>query len=835
MPSYFVFRLEEYRGPIPEQGVLVSLRLALGKERNWTSGLISDGEFACCLRVPDYRLGFILGGGVEPTVAVAAYPQRWWEGAWAGVVAAPKTEIRAALQEFVTKEPMVYSPVGGPFALGAPETRGSYVFAQVSEGNVDQWIELCKKAGIDLIHMIGWDASCGHYQPRKEAFPEGLASLERVVAKIHAAGLRAGLHFLFGVSPHDGYASPVPDRRLKVTRRFELAAPVDEKAEFLPTTSAPEGLPTVWAYMSRGNVVRVGDELVQYHALSSDPPGFAKCRRGVFGTRPASHETGAPVEHLYAIYELFYPDEESDLIEEIAGNIARIVNASRADLIYMDGAEGVPGGWYGVSRMRAEVFRRLEGRVMVEASEWGYHSWAFHSRTGAWDHPNWGLKRFVDLHVRANLEYQSASLLPAQLGWWAILGDSADHYSELPDELEYLCVKSLAWDMPISFQGITVGKSANGRQGEYLELLGRYERLRLEKAVPEKILHELRKEGQEFRLLSEPDGGWKFVPCEWLNERLELSGTEPARWHFMNRFGAQPLKLRLRVLGVAPPFADPRGMTLVEGGTEPSQVQAAGSVKGSWSWVPIEGGPVSSAAEFWAKNEAETSLGAWACAQFLFAEPKNLSQMGALGVWIYGDGSGQVINFQLSNPSYFWDTFAEHYVTVDFTGWKYFELHFKERDAHRHGDYRWPYGNYYAIYRNPLIRHSVDKLTIYQNQLPPQREVRCKIGPVRALPVEKVRVSQPRIVLRDQEVELPVTLETGHYVEWLGSSLLRHYDATGALVAEIPFKTVPPVVREGDNQLAVLCNLVGQPEGTEKSGKARLELWILLEDEPLRP
>ena len=53
---------------------------------------------------------------------------------------------------------------------------------------------------------------------------------------------------------------------------------------------------------------------------------------------------------------------------------------------------------------------------------------------GAWDHPTWALKRFIDVHCRLDVldvdgrtteRFPQASLLPSQLGWWVILGPIA--------------------------------------------------------------------------------------------------------------------------------------------------------------------------------------------------------------------------------------------------------------------------------------------------------------------------------------------------------------------------------------------------------------------------
>ena len=133
-------------------------------------------------------------------------------------------------------------------------------------------------------------------------------------------------------------------------------------------------------------------------------------------------------------------------------------------MIYQDGSEGMAGGGYGMARMREAIFKRLGRDALVEASAWGHYEWAFHSRFGAWDYPNWGLKRFVDAHCRANEDFRRTALLPGQLGWWVILGPERDHPAETPDEFEYLCCKALAYDTPTSFEGVSVdGEPANAR------------------------------------------------------------------------------------------------------------------------------------------------------------------------------------------------------------------------------------------------------------------------------------------------------------------------------------------------------------------------------------
>ncbi len=129
------------------------------------------------------------------------------------------------MQQLVRNEGLPYSALGGPFALDAEDNRGSYVFATVSEQDVDAWIDLARRGGIQTVHMSGWEQSLGHYEPAKRLFPNGLAGLKAVVDKFHAAGLKVGIHTLTGcISPHDPWIRPVPDPRLATDGTYTLTA-----------------------------------------------------------------------------------------------------------------------------------------------------------------------------------------------------------------------------------------------------------------------------------------------------------------------------------------------------------------------------------------------------------------------------------------------------------------------------------------------------------------------------------------------------------------------------------------------------------------------------------
>lgn len=812
-PRYFVFRIESVSNPEVDEVTFVHLALKPCDRVNAMSGLAAADRFGVCLRTLNLPTQVQVGRN-PPVMTARAFREHKLEGAGAALVACPTPEVRTTLQEVVRNEGLPYSPLGGPFALDAERNRGTYVFASVSEENVERWIDLARRGGIDTIHLSGWEQSLGHYEPRENLFPRGLDGLKAVADKLHDAGLKVGIHTLTGcISPHDPWVRPVPDPRLATDGTFTLTADLGEQDADVPTAEAPGNFPTVWAYSSRGNCIRIGDELILYSALSNEPPyGFFECRRGAFGTKPAAHPKGAPVRHMYVRYGCFVPDEHSTLVDEVAERIAAVYNHCGLDQIYMDGAEAMRG-WYGIARMRQAIFTRLERPALVEASCWDHHSWPFHSRIGAWDHPKWGLKRFADDHFRAIDQYRRAALLEAQLGWWVILGPDRDWRMEMPDEIEYLCAKALAHDAPLSFQSVAAtGKPANARQNEYFTTIGRYERLRRSNYFSEAVKEKLREERQEFRLEQADDGQWQFLPTDYLEHKVTGLDDGTSTWTATNRFAAQPARLRIEALYSAYPYDDAKGVVLADfsGDDEFAPAEAAPRVRGAIRSADRPSAVAPKSACFTAANQGDSPVGAWARAVKTFDPVVNLTPHDAIGLWVHGDGKGGLLNVQLTNLPEYFRTLDDHHVQLDFEGWRYFELLLRERDAGAYHDYRWPYGAHCVLHRSPLVRHAVSKLTLYLNNIPPEEEVTCYVSPIRALRTRKVVLRNPAVEIGGKRLVFPVELESGMYVEFESADDCRLYDERGNLVRWITPEGEVPKVSPGDNRLAFTCE---GPEG----------------------
>ena len=149
----------------------------------------------------------------------------------------------------------------------------------------------------------------------------------------------------------------------------------------------------------------------------------------------------------------------------------------------------------------------------------------------------------------------------------------------------------------------------------------------------------------------------------------------------------------------------------------------------------------------------------------------------------------------------------EHYVKVDFHGWRYFELLLRERDAESCGDYVWPYGteDHYAIYRSPLVRRHVSGLNLYFNDLPAQAEATCYFSQIKALKAVKVKLRNPAVQIGGRRIAFPGTLESGAYLELNSASDCKHYDERGTLLEEVKPQGDIPLLAAGDIPVRFAC------------------------------
>lgn len=735
------------------------------------------------------------------------------EGASVAICAAPPTGLRPCLQEAVSAAPdLPHSPLGGPWALDAPINRGSYLFNfdGITEKNVEEWIDLARSLGMTQIDFHGGHSfRFGDCEPNPALYPQGKESLKRVIDRLHAAGISAGLHtYAFFLAKNCPWVIPVPDPRLASQAVFTLADDLPPAGDAVPVAEPTDKVSTITGFFVRNSVtLRIDEELVTFTGVAHQPPyRFTGCRRGQYGTKPAAHAKGARVYHLKECFGLFVPDPHTTLFEEVAARTAEIINYCGFDMMYLDALDGedILGGaqyaWHYGSRFVYEIWRRLRRPVLTEMSTFHHHLWVVRSRCCAWDHPNRSHKKFIDIHCRAN-EDSRRMFLPGELGWWALKNWSgAQGERTFPDDIEYLMAKCLGTDTGLALMGIDP-KTAKAAPAlpRLAAIIRRYEELRHSGQVPEAVKARLRQPGEEYTLEGDVRSGWRFRPVCYDRHKVQSAEPWSSQWRVNNRFGPQPLALRIEALMGAAPYDDPAGVVLAdfqqEGDFAVRAVQAGVEARVLAVRDQVKAGQASGC--FTATNRRADRRGAWVQAEKRFAPPGDLSKCQGLGVWVHGDGQGEVLNFQLRSPQHLAGGIGDHYVLVDFTGWRYFEL--IEPEGARYADYAWPYGDIYSIYRESVRFDQIESLSLWYNELPPAKEVRCLLSAVKALPLVPLKLVRPRLTVGGQTLRFPVEIPSGCYLEFLGPNDCTLYGPNGEVLGRVKAEGNVPTVAAGEN------------------------------------
>lgn len=599
------------------------------------------------------------------------------------------------------------------------------------------------------------------------------------------------------------------------------------------------------------------------------PYAVAGCKRGACGTVPAAHAKGAKAHHLKECWGCFLPDGDSPLFGEVADRIATVINECGFDFTYLDGLDGahVIGGeenrWHYGTKFAFEVYRRFTRPIMMEMATFHHHLWFVRSRMQAWDHAVCGHKTFIDLHCASN-EGCRRIFMPRHLGWSRVLA-WVDHAHDVTfdDDVEYLWSKGLGTDAGYSLQSIRPETYTNEPWlRQVTPIIKTYETLRQQKYFPESVKEKLRVPGDEFALTRAKDGEWQFTPTRNARHKVENIDGVTNVWRSNNKFHRQPVNLRIQALPAAGPYGAAANLVLADfqksgefddrgdishflnSGKAYSYPAAAPGLSakirpssaeesdrlcrnlGSGSRGQEKTGAAIGC--FTARNAGAAELicssapddefslfdhaeriyrprhASWVRLGKTFASPVELKNNLALGLWVHGDGQGELLNIRPRNTKQD-DSAFDHYIVVDFTGWRYFEL--IEPEVEQFQNYSWPYGReLYTIYRATQRRpETLEGLDLWYNNVPDGRTVTCHLSPIKAMPLVTNKISHPSITVGERTITFPVEIESGCYLEFRGRDDCRLYNPRRELLQQVRPEGDIPELEPGDNQITFNC------------------------------
>jgi len=643
----------------------------------------------------DQRFGICLFGTTENTfqrltsrggdvVSLAAVCTRkhGLAGARFALVAAAGGEFPAAIMETERAAGLPCPMLEGRWARDSQPVRRSYLFiVDATEANIDRTIDYARLGHFGMIIMLkdNWLATHGHYTINTRNFPDGLESLKRVVGKIHAAGMGAGVH-VFGpsISANDAYVTPKPDDRLAAVACPPLVEAVDARATTLTLAGQPNLPPkTPRSASSPGNFLRLGDEIIRYGDVELGPPfRFVKCQRGALGTAAAAHAAGAPVRGLVSLWSYFLVDPQSTLADELVQNFGRVFNECDFDMVYFDASDGVNDAyldrWFYLNKLHLGFYRQFRKDVLYQTSNGPGSNLTWHlvPRSASAD-GHGDIKGYLDQRWPGILNME-ANLTRPDVGWYYMYTDVR------PDQIEYVCAKVLGIDGSISIETsqAALEKHAFGRR--MIEMVGRYEECRLAGFFPPAVRALLREPGQDFRLCGD-ESAWKLYRASYETPRVVeyLNGRDNV-WSIRHD-GPLPGSVAVEITRGARsiPTADydhPAAVTVetfddaqpyrAAESVPPAQRQTVG-VQQTFT-ISTQAAKIGARAASWQVKNAGNH-GGWATVQRTLEPPLNLAGQQALALWVHGDGRGGTLRIQLRDVK---GRLATWLVPLNFHGWR---------------------------------------------------------------------------------------------------------------------------------------------------------------------
>ncbi|NUQ00236.1 MAG: hypothetical protein HUU35_10320, partial [Armatimonadetes bacterium] len=384
-----------------------------------------------------------------------------------------------------------------------------------TQANADQVVDWARRGrfgSVLLLHGTWGDYRHGYAVPTRY-FPDGIAGLKQVVDKFHAAGVLVGAHcFATKLPKNADRMHPVPDKRLYQDLTTALAEPLEAGTTDIVVSDEL----TAWPRTTGTRDLLIGDELVIYESCSDGPPWtFRNCQRGAYGTTAASHPRAARVGRLFTdeARNIWVIDPRTTLLEEHAADLAATYNAAGFDWIYFDGAEDVPPPyWLNVSLAKLAVLNKLaRPPVTVESAAHGTFCWHLDTRTGQrdyfWVSPS--PKDEADDALLTSVPSARRQFMVPNIGWFPI---SNGRRGRTPlDDVEYVFGKAAATDSVVSVLTSVGELGSHPHLDALLDLIGRYERLRLERRLDEPTRQLLLRENREAMLVVDEAGNEQVV------------------------------------------------------------------------------------------------------------------------------------------------------------------------------------------------------------------------------------------------------------------------------------------------------------------------------------
>ena len=433
----------------------------------------------------------------------------------------PSTEALATIGKIELAEALPHPMMDGVWAKMSPTAHESYLIMPFDVKNLDECMSITKAAGLRYLYSPddGFE-TWGHFNLRKESFPENWTSLKECVERAKAHGIRLGIHTLSNfITPNDPYVTPVPDRRLAEVGSSRLAQGINQADGEVMVED-----PKFFNQMENNTLttVRVDDELIQYDSVSTTAPWkLLKCKRGAFGTHAQTHRKGSIIAKLMDHgYGTFLTNTE--LSVEVASNIAKLFSETGLQQLSMDGLEGnwsTGMGQYGPALFAKTWYDQLSpslrGQVINDASMPGAYIWHIQTRDN-WGEPWYaGFRQSQTQYRLDNQRYFHRNLMPGMLGWFSLTAETT------LEDIQWLLARAAGFDAGFCLVTNLKAIKGNSQSKEILAAVKAWESARRAHVFKPEHLKGLQSVEEEFELLHTGTGRWSLQGIDSVKSSVE--------------------------------------------------------------------------------------------------------------------------------------------------------------------------------------------------------------------------------------------------------------------------------------------------------------------------
>ena len=707
-------------------------------------------------------------------------------------------------------------------------------------------------AGLKGIYLMPWIWR-GDYWPtdmtndgiNHDVFPKGRADVADFSSHLKERGMRLLFHY---VSGGIGYNDPVyigtkPDRRLASWGGGEIVGKIDASQttiQFRPNQGVElpyripranvhnfNALPPAMHFFHNFQLMRIGDEIIKvgsFDDTDKDVWTLSDCERGMFTTLAAAHKRGTDAAGLIDTYDQnFLPDNNSTLLDEIAGNFAGLLNECGVMNTEYDGGEihcyegpSKSIGW-GYNKFASKVYSQLDHPVMADSS--------------------------AERPPECNFEYKfnSTKELVGQIkGHQYYVALMPEHPSRAATTLldanfqlsQVAATKSACFGIKTQDRGVSISDlQSHGLAADICKLVGTWKKasdlmtdeqrdaiLRKHVRWSEKIwLGDAHTQSEIVQDLREDDDAYSIVPVKVLtrdNGRdvnwcvgQEHGSIAPKQFvkpgeklNLNNPFEQQEMKFVIRMLWETD-YQDLFNMALTptaESLDELNDTQASD-----------EG----SALRLKYRNDRAEAV--WNGADLPeWEQSVDLSKNRSLGMWVNGDGSGSLLVLQFKGGKV-----RDYVIPVDFKGGRYIEI--------PHGQAAWAEGLWgwrmdswkHADYKN------VKELHIGFGKVPASTLADVTVEGIKALYEKNAELVNPVVSCGAGSVKVLGTVKTGQYLEYKGGDVATVYDKNWNKVDELKVQKQNYICAKGPVAVSV---------SADNSAMPWMEIQCMTEGAPVR-